>query len=51
VRALVLACLMLAGCTITLTATEKGAAIGLTLDPTSVLTTILNDDHEKEKRP
>jgi len=50
VRALVLACLLLAGCTITLSATEKGAAIGLTLDPTSVLTTILNDD-KKERRP
>ena len=39
----------LTGCTVTLSATEKGAVVGLTFDPSGVIATVVRDG-DKEKR-
>ena len=41
----------LTGCTVTLSATEKGAAIGVTLDPVSTIRALADDEDERRHRP
>ena len=40
----------LTGCTVTLSATEKGAVVGLTFDPSGLVSTLVREDGKEKRR-